>query len=1741
VDITEGPYSQVAPRVSGTAKVGASTPLQATLGGWGGNPYPDVTGQWLRCDGQITTALDYLTAAQAAPYACEVIGDATATTYALTAADRGKYMAYAETAANAYGDAEKISVSTATRVLMDPTPTEDPFITGAPEAGSATPLRGNPGTWIGYPSVTSTARYAWFRCSTPVNSAADVLPSQCWGAATSATAATPIATTQDYRPVASTDFGKYLVVRVSRTSDGTTFFPRVSASTAAVTNPPAAVGNPSIKGDTRMNAAAKPVPVVGKSLSVTAATWTGVTSPITHRWFRCSANVPTPSATIDLDVCSVSTASDANADTYSVTAADLGTYLLVEEAATNAAATKIKYTASTLVVQELPTWTTAPTVTGTRSAGSILSANNIAASEWTGTPSVTLGVAWYSCANVVTNPSTLPSDTANNCTRLTASTGLATDQYLVTTSDATNGSKITAFVTASNPATEATSPAQRTTYLVPVSAAEAIVSAPANTGNPTVALISASSPEVGNSYEALEGVWRGNPTFAYTWYACTSSVGSSSLTAPDAGLNVSGCALLTGQTAKQLLLTVAMNGKYIVAGITATNVVGTSTKYSASGTQSVRTGLYYTTAPSISPTTSQLHGATLSFDLGTWSGITDGDVITFKWMRCTKPISSTVDAGTTSVNCADIPSSSATATWTVTSAPGADPITGEWTLAGGASLDLTTTTRESGKYMVGYSRLYHYLDAAHTSYKTRSYYTASTGMVLEAPSVTAAPSVTGTNTVGQTLTRAAGTWRGAAAPTFATAWFRCSIAVTSPAPETVPSGCVEISGQNAASYTLVDADREKFIGVLVTATNDSGTATSFSVTTDAIRTIPINVTAPVVSTDRPLVGQTFTTALGTWDGFPAPAVTVTWYTCSAPVTASSTSLNPSVCSAYGTPLTYPAGTTSASTTVPAGSAQNYVAVKVRAANSAGGADKTSITSSQVWEVPSIGAVKPSMSGTANVGEVLTINSGSWNEFPAPTSTTYEWFRCDSAVTAPSSTLSGCGTALSTATSYSLGQADSGKFIVLHVIRTNVAGTGSFFSASTVKVLEAPVATAGPTTSAASDNNQVGIVYSVAVGTWRGDTAPGTPTHQWYACSAAIDTPLNDVPGGTTCSLISSATSATFTPTSAQAGKYLSVLVTRTNTVNNTNVVNYVATPATKVGTGKKFSTSTFVRQAPQTAATPALSGAANVGSTVTMTQPAWTGDFPTRTLTGARWYSCPLTATVTSACSELTSETGSSLTVQASYGGTPTGGRQIWVQAWAENTVGRTYSAPAKTINVSESPVLLTPPSIAPAGANPQSGQAITLTKGTYRSTAGANATPANTRTATYAWYSCPAADSLVEDCRSVGTNAITYTPVSSERGRYIFAVETVTNNINTSSQGTTVAASSPVATSSGVRGPLYDAPAAATAPSLGAGALREGDTVTVAGDTWTAYPTDITKSYQWFACTSAVSPAPASSVVAPIGCTSFSGPTTGPSGASVKLTTGQGDKHIMAKVTATNTVTSTVAWTTSRGAVTMAPVNKTTPTLSGTPQVGSIITSRSPSATDWQAFPAVSATTGYAWRWFTCDSAYAVAPATLPADCAVTAGTTKTLSVTAAMNGKYLMVEEKATNTVGNAVAYSASTTVVQQPLIGGAVAILTGDTLVDNELTVTGDTYTGYPAVTSRTYTWYQCTTAVSRPADSAATPAVCSAIPLAGSGATFTLSSDQVGRHVIAKVVASNGVGSSSVTKWTASRGPIVEPTP
>jgi len=103
---TVAPAMTAAATVSGTAKVGSS--LTAAKGTWTGNPAPTFTYSWYRC----TVAGNAATAAPAASAKCSVIAKATAASYKLVAADKGKFVRALVKATNSKGS--KYSLTKAT-------------------------------------------------------------------------------------------------------------------------------------------------------------------------------------------------------------------------------------------------------------------------------------------------------------------------------------------------------------------------------------------------------------------------------------------------------------------------------------------------------------------------------------------------------------------------------------------------------------------------------------------------------------------------------------------------------------------------------------------------------------------------------------------------------------------------------------------------------------------------------------------------------------------------------------------------------------------------------------------------------------------------------------------------------------------------------------------------------------------------------------------------------------------------------------------------------------------------------------------------------------------------------------------------------------------------------------------------------------------------------------------------------------------------------------------------------------------------------------------------------------------------------------------------------------------------------------------------------------------------------------------------------------------------------------------
>lgn len=161
-------------------------------------------------------------------------------------------------------------------------------------------------------------------------------------------------------------------------------------------------------------------------------------------------------------------------------------------------------------------------------------------------------------------------------------------------------------------------------------------------------------------------------------------------------------------------------------------------------------------------------------------------------------------------------------------------------------------------------------------------------------------------------------------------------------------------------------------------------------------------------------------------------------------------------------------------------------------------------------------VAPAITGTARVGQTLTVSNGSWSGSPSSTFSR-QWKR--------GATNIGTGAA-----TYTLVAADAGQVITCVVTATNSEGSASATSNATASVTQTPANTALP---AITGTAQVGATLTVSNGTWTGTPTP-TYTRQWKADGANI----------------SGATAATYVLTEAELGKVITCTVTGTNSAGN---------------------------------------------------------------------------------------------------------------------------------------------------------------------------------------------------------------------------------------------------------------------------------------------------------------------------------------------------------------------------------------------------------------------------------------------------------------------------------------------------------------------------------------------------------------------------------------------------------------
>jgi len=261
-----------------------------------------------------------------------------------------------------------------------------------------------------------------------------------------------------------------------------------------------------------------------------------------------------------------------------------------------------------------------------------------------------------------------------------------------------------------------------------------------------------------------------------------------------------------------------------------------------------------------------------------------------------------------------------------------------------------------------------------------------------------------------------------------------------------------------------------------------------------ITSVPINTTAPAI-TGTTKVGQSLTVSPGTWTNSP-DTYAYQWRANGANIP-------------HATAATY----------VPtAGDLGKSLSVLVTAVNGQGAWSAVSAPTAPIASaIPApTNTVLPAISGTIQVGQVVSVSNGTWTG--SPTSYTYQWLR-DGVV------IAGLINA-----SRVLNSADLGTHISCTVTAINAGGSAAATSAASIAVAAAPVPVPVNTTAPVIlGSAALGNTISVSDGIW--SNSPTSYSYQWRRAGVNI----------------SGATSSTYTVIAADEGQALTCRVLATNT------------------------------------------------------------------------------------------------------------------------------------------------------------------------------------------------------------------------------------------------------------------------------------------------------------------------------------------------------------------------------------------------------------------------------------------------------------------------------------------------------------------------------------------------------------------------------------------------------------------
>jgi hypothetical protein len=176
--------------------------------------------------------------------------------------------------------------------------------------------------------------------------------------------------------------------------------------------------------------------------------------------------------------------------------------------------------------------------------------------------------------------------------------------------------------------------------------------------------------------------------------------------------------------------------------------------------------------------------------------------------------------------------------------------------------------------------------------------------------------------------------------------------------------------------------------------------------------------------------------------------------------------------------------------------------------------------------PSV-ATAPAITGTAADGSTLTTSNGTWNG-STPITYSYQWQRCDATCT---------DIAGATAAAYTARSTDVGHKLTAVVTAANGGGSAAAAAPQTATVVATAPALVSP--PAVTGTPQEGATLTTSDGTWNGTTPLGY-TYEWQRCDSTAST----------CSVISGASSRTYTLVSADVGSNVRARVTADNSAGS---------------------------------------------------------------------------------------------------------------------------------------------------------------------------------------------------------------------------------------------------------------------------------------------------------------------------------------------------------------------------------------------------------------------------------------------------------------------------------------------------------------------------------------------------------------------------------------------------------------